>query len=174
MVTLPDKPIVLLGFMGSGKSTLGKQLARSLKLKFIDLDKHIESETGRTVQEIFVSEGESLFRDLEGKYLAELLDQPSQVIAIGGGAPCNNRNISLIRKKSISVYLKISVTELFLRISHSPTPRPLLAGKTGAEMESYIAKLLETREKYYNQADIILKSDCITTDKLLKAILPSV
>ncbi|MFH0760753.1 MAG: shikimate kinase [Bacteroidota bacterium] len=174
MVTLPDKPIVLMGFMGSGKSTLGKQIARSLKLNFTDLDKYIESKTGKSVQEIFSVEGEKSFRNLEGKYLAELLDQPSGVIAIGGGAPCNDENIKLIKERSRSVYLKISVPELYLRISLSQTARPLMAGKTGAEMESYIYTLLETREKYYNQADMIMESDCITYDKLLKTILPSV
>lgn len=174
MVARPDKPIVLMGFMGSGKSTLGKQLARSLKLDFADLDKYIESKTGRSVQEIFSVEGESSFRSLEGQYLAELLNRPNGVVAIGGGAPCNDEHIRLIKESSLSVYLKISVPELYLRISLSQTPRPLMAGKTGAEMESYICTLLETREKYYNQADIIMESDCITPDTLLKAILPSV
>lgn len=174
MVTLTDKPIILMGFMGSGKSTLGKQLARSLKLDFTDLDKYIESETGRSVQEIFSIEGENSFRRLEGQYLAELLIRTAGVIAIGGGAPCNDEHIRLIKERALSVYLKISVPELYLRISLSKTPRPLMAGKTGAEMENYIFTLLETREKYYNQADIIMESDCITPDTLLKTILPSV
>jgi shikimate kinase len=174
MVAQPDKPIVLLGFMGSGKSTLGKQLARSLKLDFTDLDKYIESKTGRSVQEIFSVEGESRFRSLESQYLAELINRPAGVIAIGGGAPCHDEHIRLIKEKSLSVYLKISVPELYLRISLSKTPRPLMAGKTGAEMENYICTLLKTREKYYDQADIIMESDCITPDALLKAILPYV
>lgn len=174
MVARPDKPIVLMGFMGSGKSTLGKQLARLLKLDFTDLDKYIEAKTGRSVQQIFSVEGESRFRSLEGQYLAEWLEQSAGILAIGGGAPCNDLNIRLIKDKSLSVYLKISVPELYLRISLSQTPRPLMAGKTGAEMETYICSLLETREKYYNQADIIIQSDCISPDALLKAILPSV
>ena len=172
-MTYPDKPIVLMGFMGSGKSTLGKALARKFKLRFTDLDRYIERETGWPVQKIFSDQGEGAFRELEKKCLAVLLEERRGVIAIGGGAPCNEENIRMIKEKSLSVYVKITIGELVRRLSASPVPRPLLAGRDQDEVEPFIASLLKTREKYYSQADIILESDCLTAEALERAILPS-
>lgn len=170
MVTRFDKPIVLLGFMGSGKSTLGKQVAVSLGWCFTDLDRSIETEAKQTIPEIFETEGELGFRQLESDALRKILAVPAQVIAIGGGAPCNPSNIIMIKANSQSVYLKISETELTHRLIHSTTPRPLLKGKTETEIEEFIVDLLTKREPYYSQADIIIESDTISAEMILSRL----
>ncbi|MFA5814577.1 MAG: shikimate kinase [Bacteroidales bacterium] len=170
MVIPIDKPIVLLGFMGSGKSTLGKQLAASLGWTFTDLDRFIEAEENRTIPEIFEQDGEATFRKLESNALNKVLAYPHQVIAIGGGAPCHPGNMQLIKEKSLSIYLKISETQLLHRLAWSSTPRPLLKGKTESETQSFIADLLANREPFYLEADIIIESDAITTGMILSKL----
>jgi len=172
MVTSEDKPIVLLGFMGSGKSTLGKQLAESLGWIFIDLDRFIEAEQNRTIPEIFEQDGEATFRKLESKALNKVLNYSHQVIAMGGGASCHPGNLQLIKEKSLSVYLKISEPQLLYRLSWTSTPRPLLNGKSVSEIQSFITDLLANREPFYLQADIIIESDEITAGMILSH-LPS-
>ncbi|OFY56816.1 MAG: hypothetical protein A2X22_11755 [Bacteroidetes bacterium GWF2_49_14] len=164
------KPIVLLGFMGSGKSTLGRQLAHQLRVEFVDLDRQVEINAGISIPEIFAHLGEKKFREIESQVLREALDVQSGIIAIGGGAPCNEINIRLIKQKTVSVYLKISIPELAARLASSPTPRPLLEGKTLEETMKSIVDLLNQRETYYNQADLILESDSITPALLLNAL----
>jgi shikimate kinase len=170
MVALLAKPIILLGFMGSGKSTLGRQLAHHLKVEFIDLDRQVEIKAGLSIPEIFTHLGEKKFREIESQVLREVIEKESGIIAIGGGAPCNEINIRVIKQKAVSVYLKISVPELTRRLVSSPTPRPLLEGKTPEETTKFIAELLNQRESYYNQADLILESDTITPALLLTAL----
>ncbi len=171
MVNLFSKPIVLLGFMGSGKSTLGKQLAASMNRIFIDLDRFIETEERRSITEIFEKDGEPFFRRIESKALANVLNYPKQVISVGGGAPCQPGNMSLIREKSRSVYLKVSVAELILRLNESSTIRPLLKGKSADETEFFINELMAKREAFYLQADIVIESDEITTEMILSKLV---
>lgn len=161
------KPIVLMGFMGSGKSTLGTRLAAKLDMPFTDLDRRIESAAGKTIPEIFGELGESAFRELESEALIRVFHEPIQVIAIGGGAPCREDHISLIKEQSVSVYLKISVDALFNRLWKQSPGRPLIAGKNPEELKSFIDNLLTTRERFYCQADIILESDQITVNQIL-------
>jgi shikimate kinase len=170
MVMLSDKPIVLMGFMGSGKTTLGKQLAALLGFTFIDLDRFIETEENRTISEIFERDGEVAFRRLESNALNRILNHPNQVISIGGGAPCQPGNMDLIRGKSLSVYLKVSEPELLQRLARSSTSRPLLSGKSESEMQSVICTLLESRESYYRQAHIIMESDAISPSMILSEL----
>ena len=170
MVIPPEKPIVLLGFMGSGKSTLGKKLAEALSRIFTDLDRFIEVEENRTIPDIFEKEGESAFRKLESNALRRVLQYPGQVVAVGGGAPCFPGNLELIREKSLSLYLRVSHEQLLYRLAHSSTPRPLLKGKSESEKSQLIADLMAEREPYYIQADIVLESDEITLDMLIRAI----
>ena len=162
MVAKVDKPVVLLGFMGSGKTTLGKQLAASLGWMFTDLDRFVEAAHDRTIPDIFEKEGEAAFRKLESDALKKVLNYPHQVVAIGGGAPCSPDNLRLINEKSLSIYLKVSEPQLLHRLSYSSTPRPLLKGKSESETQALIRKLLATREPFYLQADVIIESDDIT------------
>ena len=166
MVNLPVKPVVLLGFMGSGKSTLGKQLATILGWGFIDLDRFIEALENRTIPEIFSQDGEAAFRKIESMALHKVLTYNCQVIAIGGGAPCQPENLNLIKEKSHSVYLKISEAQLSARLAYSNTPRPLLNGKSESETQIFIRDLLAIREPFYKQADFIIESDTISAEMI--------
>ncbi len=170
MVIPENKPVVLLGFMGSGKSTLGKQVASHLGWNFIDLDHFIETEQSKTISEIFRLEGESTFRQMESAALEKVLSKSFHVIAIGGGAPCFSGNIELIKRKSLSVYLKVSELQLASRLTYSNTPRPLIKGKSEPEVQKIIHDLLIAREPFYNQADIIIESDFITADLIVSQL----
>lgn len=147
------KHITLIGFMGAGKSTLGAQLAGVLGLAFIDLDKEVEASAGMTIREIFGGKGESYFRELERKVMADLLsrEEPA-VIALGGGTPCFFDNIDFINKHSHSIYLKCSPETLLLRLKNDRKERPLLAEKTQDELLGYIRAKLEEREGFYQMA----------------------
>ncbi len=165
-----SKPVVLLGFMGSGKSTLGKQLAALLGWDFIDLDRFIETLENRTIPEIFSQDGEAAFRRSESFALQKVLSYKNKVIAIGGGAPCQPENLKLIKEKSLSVYLKISKAQLSIRLAYSNTPRPLLNGKSESETQTFITDLLSARESHYSQADIIIESDSISAEMILSRL----
>ena len=167
MVILAKKPLVLLGFMGSGKSVLGRQVAAELNRTFIDLDRFIEAEENRSIPDIFEKDGENAFRKLESNALKRILSHPHQVISIGGGAPCNSVNMQLIKEMAVSVYLKISEPELFRRLVYSSSERPLLKGKSEDEIQSLIKGLLAARKPFYNQADIIIESDAVTPAMIL-------
>jgi len=154
--------------MGSGKSTLGQELARSWNYEFIDLDHYLETKTGSTIPMIFELNGESGFREIERKVLVEVLSSHDKtIIALGGGTPCFSDNMQIIRSHSTSVYLKPSVNELSKRLTHSPNPRPLIKGKSESELNEYILDELTKREKYYKQADITIESDNIVIGDLL-------
>ena len=173
MVTPPDKPIVLLGFMGSGKSTLGRQLATLLNRVFIDIDNFIETRERRSISDIFERDGEAVFRDIEANALREILRYPGQVLAAGGGAPCHRGNMEAIRAAADSVYLKVGTEELCGRLTASPSQRPLLRNKTPEELFAFIGKLVEERETFYLQADHIIESDNITAEMILERINPA-
>lgn len=159
-----------MGFMGCGKTTLGKQLAASLGFTFIDLDRFIETVENRTISDIFEKDGEAAFRRIESNALSRIVSHPYQVLAIGGGAPCQPGNLHLIKEKSLSVYLKISESQLLLRLARSSTSRPLLSGKSESEIQEVIAGLMMKREQFYLQADIIIKSDAITPEMILSRL----
>jgi shikimate kinase len=170
MVNVANIPLVLIGFMGSGKSTLGRQLASLLGLVFIDLDSYIETRQRRSITDIFERDGENAFRELESKALSEILSYSRQVVAVGGGAPCHLGNMNTILANSLSVYLKVSNMELCRRLTESPSPRPLLKGKTAVETMEFITNMVETREVYYKQADVVIESDLITAEMILSAV----
>lgn len=170
MVGPNDRPIVLMGFMGSGKTTLGRQVAGIMGYTFIDLDRFIETEEKRTISDIFNKEGEAAFRKTEEIALARILVHPRQVIAVGGGAPCQSCNMALIQEKALSVYLKVSGKELYRRLANSTTSRPLLSGKSEPEIRETISNLLAMRESYYLKANIVIESDSITAAAIIEKI----
>jgi len=146
------KRIYLTGFMGCGKSTVGRMLAPALKWRFIDLDKYIEDKEGRTIPEIFAAEGESFFRQLENEALQDIVSMEDVVVATGGGAPCFLNNMQLMNESGLTVYLKVAPEELFLRLGPGKTERPLLAGKSDEELIAFIREKLGEREPWYLQA----------------------
>ena len=160
--------IFLLGFMGSGKSTLGKKLAKKLDLPFFDLDKYIEEYTGVTISEIFKAKGELHFRELETQLLTKLISNNNRyLIAVGGGAPCFNNNIDLINNNGTSIYLKYNVGILASRLFIAKAERPLIANKTKEELVDFISKLLSEREQFYTQSKIVVEGNNINPKQVL-------
>ena len=149
------KNIILIGPMGSGKTTVGKQLAKKLRMDFIDADLEIEKRTGVSISTIFDIEGEEGFRVRETKMLKELCEKTSIVLATGGGAIIKEENRILLRKSGYVVYLKTSIETQFKR-TQKGTNRPLL--EKGDAMEK-LEELMKQRESLYEQeADFIVSS----------------
>lgn len=151
--------IFLIGFMASGKTTLGKKLSKYLGVEFIDTDKLISKEQNKTVAQIFKEEGETKFRELERNVLLSLTQNPkSRVIATGGGLPCNEINMDLMLKNGIVVFLELDLKSVFNRVKSAKNKRPLLANLSDEELKNTINNLYSQREHYYKQAHITLKA----------------
>lgn len=151
------KHIFLCGFMGCGKSTHGKKVARILKKPFIDLDKYIQEKENKTVQFVFDNEGENEFRKLESKYLKEIIELNNEsIVSLGGGTVCFNNNIELIKNNGVLVYIQMPAEALAERLQKSKQKRPLLKNVTAENLPGFIANKLRERDKFYLQADIIV------------------
>ena len=150
-----EKPVFLIGFMGVGKTTLGKKLAKKLNVPFYDTDEEIEKEMGMTVKDLFSKYGESYFRNLEKVWLQNISKNPA-VIATGGGMPCDEKRLSLMKSTGTIVYLERPAKELFNRLKNAKKSRPLLASMSDDEMLEYIQTTLKNRSFYYSQADYVL------------------
>ena len=145
--------IFLVGYMGSGKSLMGAALAKELGVKFYDLDKEIEKKAGKDVAAIFASEGEKVFRELERSSLLELLqDDTDYVMACGGGTPCFLDNMDKMNEAGIVIYLKMSTDHLVERLETEKDSRPLLNGKSGHELWTFVHETLQEREPDYLKA----------------------
>lgn len=144
--------IILMGFMGCGKSTIGRTLADKLGCKFVDLDDEIEKEAKKTISKIFESKGEAYFRRLESKVLkTTLARKEGMVLALGGGTPCFNNNLKLIAKFP-SFYIKCGIDVLAKRLKKEKAHRPVIVGQKSSELSSFISKKLSQRRVFYNQA----------------------
>ena len=158
--------IVLVGYMGSGKSTVGKLLAAKRNLKFIDLDAYIEAAEGENIPHIFKNKGEIYFRKKEFKYLEEVLSQQNNlVLSTGGGTPCygNNMQTMLAATKNV-FYINVGIQQLVDRLSKEKEHRPLIANVSNAEMPEFIGKHLFERSFFYNKAHhtILVKEETAT------------
>lgn len=158
--------VFLLGFMGSGKSTLGKKLANRLKLPFLDTDKEIENKYGLTVSQFFEKYGEDKFRLEEKAIIRELDTSQPRVVAVGGGLPCFHKNITFMNEKGITIYLKRPAKELFQRLKQGKSKRPLITDLSDPELLSYIEEKLQERSVYYEQAQVIAGRDEQTVELL--------
>jgi shikimate kinase len=159
--------IYLIGMPGSGKTTLGEQLAEELLMPFVDLDAEIESREGRSITDIFAANGEEYFRRVESALLHEwAASQKSFVMATGGGAPCFHDGVNVMNNTGLSVFLDVNVPELLQRLK-SKTDRPLL-GNDLAEKETKLKNLRSARLDCYSRARITVTDP--TTSKVLDAI----
>lgn len=158
------KRIFLIGYMGAGKTTVGKILAERLALSFIDLDHYIESRYHQTIGQIFTEKGEDGFRQIERKMLREVADFENVLISTGGGIPCFYDNIEFMNKTGITVYLKVSVEELAARLEGCKGTRPVLQGRSGEELKTFIAQNLEKRTPFYSQATIVYDAELMDTE----------
>lgn len=151
------KHIFLCGFMGCGKSTHGKKMASLLKCSFIDLDKYIQERENKTIQFIFDNEGEEEFRRLETKYLTEIASRKEKhVVALGGGTVCFNNNIDIAKRNGILVYIRMSAAALSERLLKSRQKRPLLKNVSAEQLPAFIEGKLQERDRFYNQAQLIV------------------
>ncbi|MCD8301533.1 MAG: shikimate kinase [Prevotellaceae bacterium] len=144
--------IILVGYMGAGKTTIGRQLAKAIELQFYDLDWYIEMRYHKRVADIFKESGEEGFRDLERRMLHEVAEFEDVVISCGGGTPCFFDNMQYMNAQAETVYLKAPPEVLAQHLRMGKTERPLIKGKSPEELELYIRESLAAREPFYNQA----------------------
>lgn len=152
--------IVLLGYMGCGKSAIARSLNSLTGLKKIDLDDYIESQEQMSIKEIFNLKGEIYFRNAETHYLRQLLEDKNDfILSLGGGTPCFGNNLEIINAMGISVYLQASIPTLVKRLLPEKAKRPLIAAISDEQLPEFIAKHLFERNNFYNQARLIVKVD---------------
>lgn len=163
--------LFLIGYMGSGKSTIGKKLAKKLKLSLIDFDGYIEKETGRTIGDIFEKEGEERFRLLEHDYLKAILYKDNTVISLGGGTPCFHNNIDLINENGTSIYIETNVDALVKRLSKAKHKRPLIKGMNEVDLRFFIEANLEKRNPVYRKAHYTVKVETQSIDEVADQII---
>jgi len=149
--------VFLIGYMGCGKSTIGRKLASLMGSTFIDLDKYIEERNFKTVPAIFAEEGESGFRAKEQSALHEVAQFDNIVVGTGGGAPCFFDNMEIMKRTGLTIYIAPEVETLANRLMKSKTERPLITGKSREELLQFIEKALVTRAPFYEQAQIIIR-----------------
>ena len=147
--------IVIVGFPGAGKSTIGKRLANKLDMTFIDLDLYIEEKYHSAVPLLFQKYGEPAFRTLEYAALQEVLSADNAVIAVGGGTPCHKDAMEQINAKAHSIYLQLTEDQIVDHLLHSKKKRPLTNHLSEPELREYVRKTLAIREPYYLQAQEI-------------------
>lgn len=166
------KKIIILGYMGSGKTTIAKLLSEKIKLRVLDLDKIIEERLDLSVKAIFETKGEIYFRKIEHRLFSELMsNNESMILSLGGGTPCYAGNHLLLNGEGItSIYLKASIETLYGRLSTVKSERPLLSEMEEGEMKEFIAKHLFDRSFYYNQATIKLSVDGKDTGAIVKEL----
>jgi shikimate kinase len=164
--------VVLMGYMGSGKSIIAKKLANNLKIPCLELDKLIEEKSKMTIETIFLKKGELFFRKLEHElFLENMLSDKNFVLSTGGGTPCYYNHHELLKNSnSDTIYLKASVDTLFDRLIKESSKRPLIASLSKEELKEFIAKHLFERSYYYSQAKYIINVDSKTIDEVVTEI----
>ena len=158
------KRIFLIGYMGAGKTTLGKVLARRMNLSFIDTDHYIENRYHKKISEIFASEGEERFREIEHRILLEISEFEDVVVSTGGGLPCFSDNMAIMNRLGTTVYLETSEEELAVRLEASKNTRPVLKNRSGSELVDFIKENLDKRRAFYEQAKIRFNAEQMYTD----------
>jgi len=162
--------IFLIGYMGCGKTTMGKKLAAKMDYTFIDLDHVFEERQQMTIAEYFSEHGEAAFRKAESVILKQTDYPQKTIISTGGGLPCFFDNLDWMNKHGKSVYIKLDAKTLAQRLQNGKEERPILHGKNGDELIAFIDEKLIEREPYYNRATIIAPGLNLTPDKLEQMI----
>ena len=146
--------IILVGMSASGKTSLGEALSIALNIPFLDTDEEIEKKAGKSISEMFQSEGEAQFRSYEQGIIRQLLDFPKSVIAVGGGLPCHNNHMDVILDMGRVIYLDLSVDVLVGRLIKNSSDRPLYTGLEASEIEDKTRALKSERERFYQRAHV--------------------
>ncbi len=158
--------IFLIGFMGSGKSSIGRKLASHMKVEFFDTDKLLEQKTGVRIADYFARYGEQSFREEEKEILQKGWYPEDCVIATGGGAPCYADNMEWMSKHGKVIYLSLPAKALASRLENSNTDRPLINNLQGDALVDFISAKLTEREEFYNKAGFIVSGTDLTAQKL--------
>ena len=156
--------------MGSGKSTLGRMLAEKLMIDFLDTDDMIEKNEKKSINEIFESKGEDVFRAMETELVQDLSVRRNYVLSVGGGLPAIEGMMQKLNEMGTTIYLKVSNEELVRRLILDAEHRPLIKGMDQKQLEVLVSERLTVREKFYEQAKIVLNSDHLTLDTLSNSL----
>lgn len=152
--------VFMVGYMGSGKTILGRELAKTIGFRFADMDKLIEKKCGKTVSEIFASEGEGFFRQCERETLESFEGAGEDIIvATGGGVPCFGDNMEVLNKLGITVYLKMSPSKLVPRLKYGRAKRPIIRDLDDEQLLRFIEEKLPEREPFYSHAVVVVDCD---------------
>ena len=162
--------IYLIGYMGCGKSTLGRKLAATLNLSFIDLDTFLEEKYFRTIPQIFAEEGEAGFRKKEQTVLHEVSAFDDVIVATGGGAPCFFDNMEVMNNTGFCIFLDVDTGSLVNRLIHAKTERPIINGKSPEELHLFIEEMMVKRRPFYEKARYIIKGEEIKPEQVLKLL----
>jgi len=162
--------IFLIGFMGCGKTTLGKKLASRTGYELLDLDHQIEKVAATTVGDYFATHGEDAFRKLERDTLQSYAYPKHTIISTGGGTPCYFDNMDWMNENGVTVYIQLSPVSLAKRLEKGMAKRPLLSGLTPEGIVEFIENKLKEREGYYNQAAITMSGISLTADAILAEV----
>lgn len=166
--------ITFLGYMGSGKSTIGQQLAAVLDYEFIDLDHYITKKEGDSISEIFNNKGEIYFRKIENHYLKDIISKKENIVlSLGGGTPCYANNMAVLNTDKVtSYYLKLPPASLANRLFFEKENRPLISHiKTKEALQEYIAIHLFERQSYYERATNTLKTDDVSVKEIIEQVI---
>ena len=163
------KRIFLIGYMGAGKTTVGRKLAKEMNLSFIDLDLYIEGRYHRSIRQLFAERGEEAFRDIEKRLLHEVAEFEDVLVSTGGGTPCFFDNMEFMNMAGTTIYLKVSVDELASRLESCKQTRPVLQNRSGEELRSFIKENLEARTAFYEKANIIYDAEQMMTEADVQA-----
>ena len=163
--------IFIIGYMGAGKSTVGKRLANKLGINFIDLDDAFEAKYRYSIPRFFDHFGEEKFRDLEHECLKDIIrDNERAVISTGGGTACYMDNMSLMQESGTTIYLKMHPKSLAHRLNRARRLRPVVRDVQNNDMQEFVEEQLDEREVYYNQADITIKGESLDIDELVSKL----
>ena len=166
--------IILLGYMGAGKTTVGKALSKDLGMMFYDLDWYIESRMHMTVKEIFDEKGEEGFRKIESNMLHEVAEFEDVIISCGGGTPCFFDNMDYMNRQGETIYLKATPDVLYKHLKMGRTVRPLLLNKTPEETQAFIREQLQQRESFYMKAHHVIDVNLMDNFEKIKITVAEV
>lgn len=162
--------LFIIGYKSSGKTTIGKKLARHLKMEFIDLDHFIEEREGKSIPEIYTTIGDTEFRTLEWSALKEIVKKENVIVSTGGGAPCHCDNMNLMEKYGQVLYIHLDNDTLVSRLKHATKDRPIVLNKTDEELRDYISELRNRCEHHYTRAKYIVEGKGLTVERIISAL----
>jgi len=163
--------VFLIGFMASGKSTVGKKLSKKIGLPFVDLDDYIEEKYNTTIRLLIHDKGMDEFREIEKLSLETLINKNENIlISTGGGTPFYFDNMKLMNEKGVTIYLEVDIPVLVDRLVYAKKDRPLIWGKSREDLTIYAKELFEKRQAYYNQAKHTISGKSLKIDSLVSLL----